>query len=50
MKRTLEAVTFLALGAFLASLGMAAHEVQRRPEAICVPLYDRLPLECLKCE
>ena len=50
MKRLLEGLTFAGIGAMLASLAMAAHEVARRPEAICVPLYDRLPLECLRCE
>jgi hypothetical protein len=50
MKRTIEALIFLALGGMLASIGLAAHEVERRPSAICVPLYDKLPLECTECQ
>lgn len=39
-------ITAFVLGVAVTGLGLSAHEVERRPEAVCVPLYDRLPLEC----
>jgi hypothetical protein len=35
-----------AVGAVLMALALSLYEVERRPEAVCVPLYDRHPLEC----
>lgn len=45
----MKAIVFILLGMMIASLGMGAFEAERRPADICVPLYDKLPLECTHC-
>lgn len=45
----MKALVWLLLGAMIASLSMGAFEAEHRPQDICVPLYDKLPLECTHC-
>lgn len=45
-KNVFTTVVAFALGLMAASLAFATHEVERRPEAVCVPLYDQTGLEC----
>lgn len=42
----LKVIVSFAFGFVACGLWLAAHEVERRPEAVCIPLYDQTSLEC----